>query len=353
MKKKRWLALLVAAAMVCMMLPITALAAGGNENIDSFSLTVNNYTVGETWDGKNVTANSDKLWVQTAKLVRTGSGGDVEITEPLKAHDDTYRYYFYIWTKAGYSFDIDNLQDLDVTISVNGQTVKPYAIRDGGDNGRSIVMDIVAPVLHDYGEYQYDGTNHWKECQDPACPNKEDSIKATTANHSFGEWTEVKAPTETQEGTKERSCVCGYKESEVIPPTGEHGETEIVGAKEATCTEEGYTGDTVCKGCGEVIEQGKVIAKLAHTYQDGKCTVCGAADPNYVPAETTPAPTSTPDPTNTPNPTSTPASTDRESTESPKTGDNSNMMLWGMLLLAAGAGIAGTVVYGRKRAAKH
>ena len=143
-------------------------------------------------------------------------------------------------------------------------------------------MDIVAPVLHDYGEYQYDGTNHWKECQDPACPNKEDSIKATTANHSFGEWTEVKAPTETQEGTKERSCVCGYKESEVIPPTGEHGETEIVGAKEATCTEEGYTGDTVCKGCGEVIEQGKVIAKLAHTYQDGKSTVCGAADPNYV-----------------------------------------------------------------------
>lgn len=351
MKKKRWLALLVAAAMVCMMLPMAALAEGTSENIDSFSLTVNNYTVGATWDEDNVTANSDKLWVQNAKLVRTGSGGDVAITEPLKAHDDTYRYYFYIWTKQGYSFDTANAKDIDVTIYVNGQTVKPYSIRDGGDEGRSIVMDIIAPVLHDYGEYQYDDTKHWQECQDDACPNKEDSINATTANHSFGDWREVKAPTETQEGTKERACVCGYKESEAIPATGEHGETEIAGAKEATCTEEGYTGDIVCKGCGEVIEQGKAIAKLAHTYQDGKCAVCGAADPDYVTAESTP--TTTPAPTNTPDPTTTPVSTDKASTESPKTGDNSDMVLWGMLLLAAGAGIVGTVVYGRKKAAKH
>lgn len=40
-------------------------------------------------------------------------------------------------------------------------------------------------------------------------------------------------------------------------------------------------------------------------------------------------------------------------TEVPKTGDNSNMMLWGLLLLAAGAGIAGVILYGRKQAEKH
>lgn len=60
-----------------------------------------------------------------------------------------------------------------------------------------------------------------------------------------------------------------------------HGETELKDAKEATCTAEGYTGDKVCKVCGEVVEQGAVIAKLPHDFEDGKCTVCGAEDPDY------------------------------------------------------------------------
>lgn len=55
-----------------------------------------------------------------------------------------------------------------------------------------------------------------------------------------------------------------------------HGETELKNVKEATCAEEGYTGDKVCKVCGEVVEQGKPVEKLAHSYKDGKCTVCGA-----------------------------------------------------------------------------
>ena len=60
-----------------------------------------------------------------------------------------------------------------------------------------------------------------------------------------------------------------------------HGETELKDAKEATCTKEGYTGDKVCTVCGEVVEQGAAIAKLPHDFEDGKCTVCGAEDPDY------------------------------------------------------------------------
>ena len=39
------------------------------------------------------------------------------------------------------------------------------------------------------------------------------------------------------------------------------GGTEIINAKEATETEDGYTGDTVCSGCGEVLKAGEVIPK--------------------------------------------------------------------------------------------
>ena len=38
------------------------------------------------------------------------------------------------------------------------------------------------------------------------------------------------------------------------------------GAKEATCTEDGYTGDKVCKVCGEILERGTVIEKLGHVW---------------------------------------------------------------------------------------
>lgn len=50
---------------------------------------------------------------------------------------------------------------------------------------------------------------------------------------------------------------CGDSYSEV--DADNHGETELKGAKEATETEPGYTGDTVCKDCGKIVESGKEI----------------------------------------------------------------------------------------------
>ena len=44
-----------------------------------------------------------------------------------------------------------------------------------------------------------------------------------------------------------------------------HTETEIRKKKDATCTEDGYTGDTYCKDCGEIIASGKVIHAKGHT----------------------------------------------------------------------------------------
>lgn len=75
-----------------------------------------------------------------------------------------------------------------------------------------------------------------------------------------------------------------YKDSKDVadnPATG-HKLTKIE-FKAATCTEEGYTGDEVCKVCGEVVEQGKTIPKLAHNYQDGRCSECGAIDGDFQP----------------------------------------------------------------------
>ena len=66
---------------------------------------------------------------------------------------------------------------------------------------------------------------------------------------------------------------------------------DLAGVKAATCTAEGYTGDKVCASCGEVLEKGTTIEKLAHTEvtvagkaptctetgltEGKKCSVCG------------------------------------------------------------------------------
>ena len=81
-----------------------------------------------------------------------------------------------------------------------------------------------------------------------------------------------KAPTCTEVGIKLYTCKDGddsYEEE--IPATG-HRNTELREKKEASCTEEGYTGDTYCKECGAKLESGSVIAKTEHKWDEGKIT---------------------------------------------------------------------------------
>lgn len=70
------------------------------------------------------------------------------------------------------------------------------------------------------------------------------------------------------EGVKTFTCaVGGETRTEAIPVDAANhaGPTEVQNAKPATCTAEGYTGDTVCTACGVTVTAGEVIAKLAHT----------------------------------------------------------------------------------------
>lgn len=73
--------------------------------------------------------------------------------------------------------------------------------------------------------------------------------------------------------------------------TVKHGNMILTPQKDATCTEEGNAEYWTCKTCGKIFSDaaGKTEITLAetaipvtnHNYKDGKCTVCGAVDPNY------------------------------------------------------------------------
>ena len=108
--------------------------------------------------------------------------------------------------------------------------------------------------------------------------------------------------------------------TETLPATGHS--TVVKNAKDATCTEPGYTGDKVCTVCGET---GEVIPAAGHSYKDGKCTVCGAADPNA----------------------NSGGNTGNHGTDSPNTADGAAMGLW--LSLMTVAALAGAVLVLGKR----
>ena len=106
--------------------------------------------------------------------------------------------------------------------------------------------------------------------------------------NATGHQTEVqnaKEATCTEDGyTGDTVCtVCGetVAKGEVIKATGH--QTEVQNAKEATCTEDGYTGDTICTVCGETVAKGEVIKATGHNFVDGSCTICGEEDPDYNP----------------------------------------------------------------------
>ena len=151
-------------------------------------------------------------------------------------------------------------------------------------------------------------------------------------DHSFTDYVYNNDATCTADGTETAKCDrCDENDTRVKTGSALGHKTVKTEAKEATCTSEGYTGDKVCKDCGEVLEKGEIIPKLAHSYKNGTCTACGASDPDYKPAVSAGEKDSA------------------DKSASPRTGDDSSMMLWIPILAASGCAVTGIIAYRRRR----
>ena len=133
-------------------------------------------------------------------------------------------------------------------------------------------VNVVSQVVTD--EWLTDDKNHWK------LNSTGDVIEKS--QHSGGV---------ANCHTKAVCEVCGEEYGE---KDFQHhdGTTEMRGAKDANCKEEGYTGDIYCKACDKIMTSGSVIAKTnAHVWNVGEitkeptmteagvktytCTICG------------------------------------------------------------------------------
>ena len=225
--------------------------------------------------------------------------------------------------------------------SIGSSKTKTYFV---GEEGNALTGEAVV-CKHTYGE-----TPTWTWAEDGS------SATASFPCTASGDYTEVVNATITSETTPATCVAAGKtvytakatfggkeytstKEIAIAIDADAHGETELKNAKDATCTEKGYTGDKVCKDCGKVAEAGTEIEMTAHTFEDGKCSACGAADPDYVPDTSD---TSSEDASSDG---SSDASSDADSSGTPSTGDAS-ALVWLVLAVVC---IGGTVFVLRKR----
>ena len=101
---------------------------------------------------------------------------------------------------------------------------------------------------------------------------------------------EAKAATCTEAGmTAGKKCsVCGetLEEQKELPALGH--DWKVIPEVISTCTKKGSTAGVRCTRCGEYMLEPHEVPMIYHDYQNGKCTVCGAEDPDYKPDEPTP-----------------------------------------------------------------
>ena len=125
-------------------------------------------------------------------------------------------------------------------------------------------------------EKGYSGDTYCEDCKQIIKTGK--AINQT--GHDWDKGTVKKAATCESDGIKEYTCkTCKKTKEETIAPTG-HTKTEIRNKKQATCKEEGYTGDTYCVTCGKKLASGETITETEATCEhDGMktytCDICG------------------------------------------------------------------------------
>lgn len=137
-------------------------------------------------------------------------------------------------------------------------------------------QQTVEQHVHTFSEkWSFGTTCHW---HDATCGH--DEKKDGFEPHNLSDWQTVSEPTEEDDGLKERTCVCGYKETEVIVALGHHHNLKLEWSIDASshwhaydCGRNGHFEDKEnhVKNAGTMLKTPTCTEKGTKKYQ---CTVC-------------------------------------------------------------------------------
>ena len=248
-------------------------------------------------------------------------------------------YFLEVHIKPDEGYTFLGLKEENVTL--DGTAGGAMFMRPNNAVYSFMLTPLGASHTHTYGtEWKSDAYKHWHEC---SC-----GAKSEEAAHTAGEWIIDTPATATTSGTKHKECtVCGYTmTTETIPATGGGEHTHNYSSdwksdsinhwKECSC---GDKADVAAHSFKWVVDKEATATKKGSKHEE--CKVCGYQRP----AVEIPATGSTTKPTD---PTESNPNTGALD-DVPQTGDNSNMILWIVLLLASGLGVTGTVMYSKRK----
>ena len=241
-------------------------------DVDSASYVLpitNNITI--NIQSGNVTINQDAALLAGVEVnIAEGAGLTVANGKNIYFYDsDEWNSDNFVWGPCkfksvayapGKAYNRSNNDLVDAKMDVNGSVTAIGAIytTEGGANicsssgtGKYIQQGTPGTAT---ATYQYNASSNAVTIP----------ITAAKLHNSDGSYTET--------ATANAGDVINYVNGVWGGTPCAHENTELRNAKEATCTEPGYTGDTYCKDCNEKIADGKVIPALGHAWDDGVIT---------------------------------------------------------------------------------
>ena len=218
------------------------------------------------------------------------------------------------------TFDPNDVFDLNydnVAFTSTNGAVNVVCVHEGGkaDCSNKAVCDICGETYGEFGEHNYienvtkdylkseatctSKAVYYKSCSVCGIKGTETFETGELLPHAFIEKVDAKylksEATCKDKAVYYKSCsVCGTMGIETfeteVDANNHVGETEVIDKVDPTCTEKGYTGDTICKDCGKVLTEGSYIDALGHNVakwtttkeataeesgiKEGECTVC-------------------------------------------------------------------------------
>ena len=268
-----------------------------------------NYECTHNWEWQTVTESTCEESGLEEKTCLSCGKKETEVTDP-KGHSYTDTVVPPTCTEDGYTrheCDCCGHSYNDTFVKTDGHewnawvtTVEPTCTEKGSkkricekcaeseteeiaENGHSYVDTVIPPTCEEKGY-----TTH--TCS--VCSDTYDDSYTDALGHKWDLWV-------TDDFTHAKQCsVCSETDesaqhtytdsvcSECLHACG-HSETEDKEAFDATCTSQGYTGNTYCTACGKLIGVGTTIPEKGHTWSDWQqtadthhkyCTVCDVTD---------------------------------------------------------------------------
>lgn len=251
---------------------------------------------------------------------------------------DVVRFYYVACPTENGQHIWDSGKTTEATCTADGKIT--YTCTVCGDTR----TEVIPAAGHSFGEPVWVWNDDFTASAVFTCANDKTHVETVAAAVTSAVTT---AATCTADGTRTYTAKVSFggkdytdTKTEVIPAAGH--ETHLVGALDATCTDDGFTGDEVCQVCQTVVKQGEVIPALGHDYEDGICSRCGAEEPAAPVEPGKPEEPGTPSTPDKPTQPEQPAQPD-----APTTGD-AGIALWLMLPALSGAA-ALTLSLRRKR----